>query len=304
MIRTFLPSDLLTILFFQNRALSNRAKTKDNIIRDETRFSTLAALLGQCFHPQIRKCLWVWATGVRLRGVASVRNRSSARAWEVDRLLLEEGDGECCYSLLESLSLAGLQAGVEKVFLRLPSDSPLADSAQEAGFLPYVTEFAYGLETEEAPDHGDIPPLQPRRKQVGDDYRLFELYQKCIPTPVRRVEGATFREWHDTKDRGAKTEWVFEREGNLTGWLRMESTRDTGQLEVMASDEKDLEQIVAHTLISLDSYRHLLCLVPEFQVHLARLLRDHGFDEIRSYSVFIKELTARAQDPCLVPLGA
>lgn len=303
MIRTFLPSDLIAILF-QGESLSNKAKTKDGMGRKEARFLTMATLLGQWLHPRVRRCLWVWTRGLRLRGLASARNRSSSHTWEVDRLLINEGDDECCCSLLERLILAGGESGVEKIFLRLPMDSSLVDAAQKAGFLPYITEFLYGLQGGKGTVNGDIPPLTPRLKQVGDDYRLFELYQNCIPAPIRRVEGMTFKEWQEIKDRTAKREWIFEQEGSLIGWLRMESNRATEQFEVMASGERELEQIVLHTLLSSDSHRRLLCLTREFQGELARLLQDRGFDEIKRYSVFIKELTVKTQEPCFVPLSA
>src|SRR4030042_2306385 len=143
MIRPFLPIDLIDILL-QGKSLSNRAKTKGNISRQERRFLTSATLLGQWLNPQGRRSSWVWAKGLRLQGLASARNRSSTSAWEVDRLLLSEDDEECCLSLLERLSLVGEESGVEKVFLRLPDESPLVDAAKETGFAPHIHETLYG----------------------------------------------------------------------------------------------------------------------------------------------------------------
>ena len=303
MVRTFLPLDLVAILH-QGKSLTNKAVTKDNIIKEEARFLTLATLFGQWLHPRMRRCLWVWASGFSFRGLASARNRSSGHVWEIDRLLLDEEDIDCCHSLLEKLVLSGLQSGVEKVFLRLPAGSPLAKAAKKAGFLPYITEILYGLETGQSAYNRDTPPLPARRKQIGDEYRIFELYQKCIPVSIRQIEGMTFREWQEGKNRRAKKEWVFEQEGSLTGWLRMECNGDTGQFEVMSGNGRELEQIISYILLSSASYQHLLCLTREFQRELSRLLQDCGFNEIIRYSVFIKELTVRAQEPCLVPLGA
>lgn len=305
MIRPFLPIDLVAILF-QDRSLSNRAKTKGNIGREETRFVTLATLLGQWLNPQGRRCIWVWAEGLRLRGFASARNRSSSHAWELDRLLLDEQDRECCLSLLERLCVAGGESGVEKVFLRLLTESSLVDTAREAGFIPYITESLYMREREEdkTATYEGNPFCSPRHKQAGDDYRLFDLYKACIPAPVRRVEGMTFKEWEEAKDRSATVEWVFEKEGSLMGWLRVNTSGNIGQFDVMASDEGELEQIVEYGLMSLGGCRHLFCLAPEFQGKLAQLLQDHGFREIERYSALIKELTVRAKEPCLVPIGA
>jgi len=302
-VRPFLPTDLIAILL-QGRWLSNRAKTKDNIGREETIFFTSATLLGQWLHPQVRRYLWVWANGLRIRGLASARNRYSPQAWEIDRLLLDEQDDECCHLLLERLSAAGGESGVKKIFLRLPAESPLVDAAREAGFVPYVTEFLYGWEREKTAGHGEPISCSTRRKQEGDDYRLFELHKACIPAPIRRVEGMTFQEWQEAKDRSARKEWVFEKENSLIGWLRAETCGDKGQFEIMATNEGELKQMVDYSLMSLDGYRYLFCLAPEFQRKLARLLQGYGFGEVKRYSSLIKELTVRAQKPCLVPLGA
>lgn len=305
-VRPFLPIDLIAILF-QGRWLSNRAKTKDNIGREEARFLALATLLGQWLNPQVRGYLWVWANGLRIRGIASARNRSSSYAWEIDRLLLNEQDGECCCSLLESMSVAGEKLGVEKVFLRLPAESPLVDAARGAGFIPYVTEFLYGWERGKVAGYGESTSCSMRsmrRKQERDDYRLFELYEACIPAPIRRVEGMTYKEWQETKDKSARKELVFEKEGRLIGWLRVVTSGDIGQFEVMATDREKLEQMVEYGLMALDGCRYLFCLAPEFQGELTRLLQGYGFGEVKRYSALIKELTVRSQEPCFVPLGA
>src|SRR4030042_5795378 len=122
-VRPFLPIDSIAILL-QGGRLSNRAKTKDNMGREETRFFASATLLGQWLHPQVRRYLWVWTNGLRIRGLASARNRYSPQAWEIDRLLLNEQDGECCHLLLDRLSAAGGETGVNNIFLRLTTESP------------------------------------------------------------------------------------------------------------------------------------------------------------------------------------
>jgi len=305
MIRPFLPTDLIAVLF-QERLLYNTAKTKGSIVREETRFFNLTTLLGQWLNPQGRRFIWVWAKGLRIRGLASARKRSSPYTWEVDRLLLDERDCECCISLLEKLSVAGGESGVEKVFLRLLTESPLVDAAREVGFTPYITESLYKWEREEGKlvSCKSTPSCSPRRKQQGDDYRLFELYKACIPAPVQRIAGMTFQEWQKAKEKSATEEWVFEKEGNLAGWLQVNARGDTGQFEVMASSEEELEQIFEYGLMSLEGCRHLFCLTPGFQGNLIRLLRDYGFIETERYCALIKELTVKAKEPRLVPAGA
>ncbi len=305
MIRSSLPTDLIAILF-QDSSLCNRAKTKDNAGREEGRFSTLATFLWQWLNPWGRRCTWVWIKGFSLRGLASARNRSSSQAWEIDRLLLNEQDGDCCSSLLERLSLAGGELGVEKIFLRFPAESPLLDAAKEAGFSPYTSERLYWWESEEGrlASHGAPSQSFPRRKQVGDGYRLFELYEKCVPVAIRRVEGMTFKQWQANKDRSVGKEWLFEKDSSPVGWLRVRASPDIGQFEVMATPQGELEPMVEFGLMRLKGCRYLLCLVPEFEGELSRLLEDRGFSQVASYSVIVKELVARAHEPCLMPLQA
>jgi len=301
-VRPFLPIDSIAILF-QGTGLSNRAKTKDNIGRAETRLSTSATLFGQWLHPQVRRYLWVWANGLGIRGLASARNRSSSYTWEIDRLLLDEKDDECCQSLLERLSVAAGESGVKKVFLRLPDESHLVDAARGADFVHYVSECLYGWESGNEAAHGEPTSFSVRRKHEIDDYRLFQLYEACIPAPVRRVEGMTFKEWLEAKDRSTRKEWVFEKKGNFIGWLRVGTSGDTGQFELMATDEEELEQMVEYSLTSLNGCRHMFCLAPEFQGELIRQLQGYGFVEVNKYSNLVKELTVRAEAPVLVPLG-
>ena len=106
-------------------------------------FGDLANIVGDWFNPQLRPCAWVYAEGLALRGLASVRDRCSPHAWEINRLLVADQDRNCCLKLLEHVSSAGGQLEMGRIFLRLPADSPLLKAAQETGFLPYSTEHLY-----------------------------------------------------------------------------------------------------------------------------------------------------------------
>lgn len=285
--------------------MSNKAKVKDNVRREEPKLSTWATLSGQWTYSRgIRRTL-VWPGGIRFRGLVSARNRTGHSVWEVDHLLLDELDKDCCLSLLVKISSVLEELGVEKVFLRNYAESPLVKTAKEAGFVPYVTESFYGRKRKEGEIAGDDVnfSFRHRRKGINDDYRLFELYEACLPASIRQVEGITFQEWQSARDRWSGEDWLFEEDGCLIGWMRVKIDGNAAQIEIPATREDKLEQIVEYGLKTLDGCRELFCIIPGFQIKQARLFNDQGFSELNKYSVSFKELTSRTRKPLLVPIG-
>ena len=89
---------------------------------------------------------------MRPQGLVSARVRSGRRVWEVDRLYLADirspinqrpqyDPAEAApLELLEHLIEAAGTRQAERVFLRLPSDSPVVSVAQRTGLFPYYEE--------------------------------------------------------------------------------------------------------------------------------------------------------------------
>jgi hypothetical protein len=305
MIRSFLPTDLLAISL-QRGSLSDVARTKDNMGKGGAKFWGMADLSIKSLNPRSKRHTWVRTEGLRFGGLVSVRNRSQPSTWEIEHLVVNQQDAGYCLSLLEKLSIAGTELGVTKVFLRLPADNPLLAVADEAGFSAYLTEHLYSRETTESEveSYKTSPLPFPRRKRDSDEYRLFELYQKCVPVSIRRVEGITSGEWQAARDRGMGAEWVFEDDGLLVGWLGVKAKRNMGQFEIMAISAKELEPMVEYGLMFLSHCRQLFCLVPEFEWNLSRLLEKRGFRQVAKYCALAKETVDRAKRPCLIPASA
>jgi hypothetical protein len=297
--------DLLAVLF-QNGSLSDVAKTWERVGRERTKFLSLGALMLQCLNPRDRRHTWVWTEGLNFRGLASVRNRCLSCAWEVDHLVLNEDDSVCCSSLLEKLSITGGENEVDRVFLRLPADSPLVATADEAGFSHYAAEHLYVWERtgQEAATPGSTIVPFPRRKRADDDYRVFELYEKCVPASVRRYRGMTLGEWQANRERAVGAEWVFEEGDALVGWLAVKSSRHAGQLDVMAHSPEATRQIVDCGLMFLGGCQRVFCLAPEFGGGLCRLLEERGFSQMGKYSALAKEPMAKEKQPCLALANA
>jgi hypothetical protein len=305
MIRSFFPTDLV-VISLQRGSLSDVARTKNNMGKGGARFWGLADLSIKSLNPRSKRRTWVRTEGLRFGGLASVRNRSLPCAWEIEHLVVNQQDAGYCLSLLEKLSIAGSELGVTKVFLRLPADNPLLAVVDKAGFSAYLTEHLYLRErrASEAESYKTSPLPFPRRKRASDEYRLFELYEKCVPASVRRVEGMTFGEWQAARDREVGIEWVFEDGGLLVGWLGVKAKTNMGQFEVMAISAEELEPMVEYGLMFLSDCRQIFCVVPEFEWNLFGLLEKRGFRQVATYCVLAKEPVDRVKRTCLIPASA
>lgn len=303
MIRSFLPIDLVDILL-QAKSLSNKANTRDRLGERDSRYRDLAILMGQWFRG--KSFTWVCTEGFSLHGLASVRECSGHQAWEVDRLLVHEGDRKSCQALLENMMKLGNDLEVRRIFLRLAFGSPLVESAVEAGFLPYKTECLYGKEIgtlSPKPPQAEMSSV-PRRKQAGDEYRVFELYLSQVPSRIRRVEGLTFAEWRASRDRHPGNEWVFEKDGSVVGWLLIRETKDSGRFELMARSPEEVRSVIEYSLMHLGDRPRISCLAPEYDAQVFRLLEGYGFSQQSKYWALARECTAKVEEPCLMPAGA
>jgi hypothetical protein len=302
MIRSFMPLDVFDLLV-AGKALSNKAKTKDGVGKKDARFGDLANMVGGWFNPQSRPCVWVYTEGLSLKGLASARDRFSSHAWEINRLLVPDQDPKYCLKLLEHVSRVGGQLEIGRIFLRLPADSPLLKAAQETGFLRYSSEHLYWRRNADGAGdgRGSQPGSLPRRKKAEDDYRLFDLYHRCVPPHVRRVEGMSYREWQCNRDRSLGQEWIFEKGGDLVGWVSIHSGRDWGQLGVLAVTKDEMQIALEYGLASVGDCHQTYCLVPDFEGALLQLLEDRGFSRVMTHSVLAKEMLVRMVEPCVMP---
>lgn len=302
MIRSFMPLDILDLLVV-GKALSNRAKTRDSVGKKDARFRDLANMLGDWFNPQLRPCVWVYTEGLSLKGLASARDRNTSHAWDINRLLVPDHDTKYCLSLLEHVTRVGGQLEIGRIFLRLPHDSPLLKTAQETGFLRYSLEHLYwrgkGNGTKERIKPQPTPPA--RRKKPDDDFRLYELYHRCVPPHVRRAEGVTYREWQSNRERSLGQEWVFEKGGELVGWVAIHAGRDWGQFGMLAATMDEMHLAVEYSLSALEDCEQTYCLVPDYEGALPQLLQDRGFSRVMTHSVLAKELPVRVVEPCVMP---
>jgi hypothetical protein len=224
--------------------------------------------------------------------------------WELGRLYVASGHEECSLDLLERLGAAGNELGAGRIFLRLSADSALVDTARQAGFNRYLTEVLYRLGDELTAG----PPSQSlalRPKSIADDYQVFRLYSSVVPLQVRTVEGMTFEEWSQSRDRGEIRELVVEDKGEVKAWLRIRHDGRAGQFDIVTDlDTGDISSLVDYSMAALRGKSPLYCLVPEFQQHHRHVLEERGFHQEAEFSCLSKQLVARVHEPQLVPLSA
>ena len=259
--------------------------------------------------------------GMRPRGLISARVRAGQRVWEVDRLYLADvpsrfGDKPQAdpaetapLQLLEQLIEAVGARQAERIFLRLPSNSPanspLVTVAQRTGLFPCYEESLL-----ERPDKGDYKSdagtLEDLRERLPeDDYPLFQLFSGATPQQVRVALGLTFDQWRDAQETHHRNrcDWVTERNGRLTGWLSLWSCdgEETGEVIALPSHPEILPALVRLAIARRGTTRWW---VPGYQELTKSFLLHQGFHETTRYLMLIKTMTVRALSYGMAPVEA
>jgi len=306
MIRPLYPTDLFSLLVSSRRIIPNQAVARDSLSKRS--LLRPQAFLEHWLPLSGRRHSWVFFERGHIRGLVSIRSCSSPRAWQIDYL---HADEEHCLALLDQVSAVAIEWGVRKLFLRLPSDSPLIDGARRAGFSCYTMEYIYrycgagGQRADEA-----TGPYRLRPKARGDEYMLFALYNVALPPPVRTAEGMTLKEWRETRDRGfwleQRREFVLEKHGSLVAWLQVSATPRTGCFEIIFHqlDEGTLKWLVNYTLSYLHGKSSAVCVAYASQQPLLRLLENLEFEKVAQSAKLVKELDIRIEEPSLIPVRA
>lgn len=307
MVHRLALSDIPLIFSSVNIALPNEAVVRETLGREGGVLSLAGVYLKQWLPVRRQQRTWVCTEGRRLKGILSARGCYGSSVWEVVHLALPE-ERDASLALLDSLKSLGRKDGVTRVFLRLSQDIPYAQGLQSSGFSPYLKECLYLLQGAVTPKREAFSTPYLHRRRKSDDLPLFQLYSSCVPTPVRQVEGATFKDWQQCQENGsiAGREWVvrLEGDGNLLGWLRVNTRRGIPLLELMVSpaSENFLENMLDFVLARIGS--PLFCLTAAHQEKLQIFLSRRGFQPVAEYSIMVRQLTQRVTQTVLAPLGA
>ncbi|MCH9017771.1 MAG: hypothetical protein IIB89_08455 [Chloroflexi bacterium] len=226
--------------------------------------------------------------GMKLSSLASARVRSGVRAWEVDRLHLQESDQ--ALDLLEQVVRGAGFRGAERVFLRVPSDSQIVDVARRAGFFPYYEELHLtGSEWLPGADHvseDTAGRFTAEDRSAVDRQGLFQLYCAATPQRVREGVGVTAGQWWDSQEpaRTRRNETVLKHDGKIVGWRMREPFGKTAAGQMMGHPgHPETSEYLVRT-----SYQTQNWLVPDYQENIAQLLLRRGLHEAGRYTMLIK----------------
>ena len=243
-----------------------------------------------------------WWDGRRLAGLASARIRSGRRAWEIDRLFLSQDSGMMsangdephsapnmvALDLFENLGVAAGDLGAERLFLRIPSNSPICVLARRAGFFPCFEEMLLKKAASDLPETTTNWRPDWRELLPEDHHSLFQLYCASTPQAVRAATGMTLDRWQDAQEsRGRRKDWVAKYEGRVVGWLGLSERYGVTGVEALANPN-DTEMWEALANCALSHKGDQSWLVPDYQAGLACELLPRHFHETARYSVMIK----------------
>jgi hypothetical protein len=297
--RTVLPTDLVALVSYDGRVYANQAMTRDRIGTQDSPHP-LETALEQWFSFATGRHTWISVKGATLRGLVSARKRASKIAWEIDCLInAADDDNGVLMSLLDQMTGAAGKSGAQKIFARLPASSEIESTVSRCGFTPYLRETVYRRAADRSETHALPEGLRPRSK--ADLYPIFQLYNAVVPHEVRRNEAMTFAEWSGGQESlGRTSQFVLEREGKLSGWLRVARDGDIGRLDLLG--EPDALDVLIEAAMAKVAPRAMACvLVPEHQDGVRARLEDRGFEPAEEYTVLARRTVRLAKVPRMLP---
>ena len=254
--------------------------------------------------------------GSRFRGLVSAHARRGRKVWEVDRLYISGGRPEnrangswaidtAALVLLEQVIEAVGTRYAERIFLRLPSESPLVLLARRAGFFPCFEELLLqGRESRLGPGGAPAPAGITERLPL-DDYPLFQLFSAATPQAVRAAVGLTFDQWwgsHEPHSRG-RQEWVVNSNGRITGCLGLSRGRRGKEAEVLVHpDYSYLWRGLVELALAQGGLQRWL--VPDYQTVTADILLGHGYYETARFTMMSKTVAVPIRSLGMAPLEA
>ena len=300
--RLILPTDALSLVSYNPRVYPNEAWPRERLGERGASLQALGMTLDPLLTLRRGRSAWVKTRGQHLEGLAGARQRGSKLAWEVDVLVDTTPQKTAVACLLEAAAMQAGKTGAEKLFVRLTSDSPCFRAVTEAGFLPFQQETLYarvGI----APGEEDESL---RRMSTADGYQAFRLYNATTPESVRRLEAATYREWHGMQER----RWlrhgvtlVREREGELDALVRAARLHQGVAIELCLTPEASRETaaLVRKAVGAVGGANLPIYVLTPSGSAAVTALEAAGFDHQADYVSLLRRTTRPVSVPMLLP---
>ena len=291
--------------------MTDMAVTLTGLCRPRSFRASLIGLSRRSVSPRVRDA-WVLAEHGSVRGLASIRQRSGPRSWELSHLYADSESGQAVARLLESAAAGAGSYGGERVFLRVEADSPVIPTARLAGYFPSHRETVYRGTAGRRDSHIAIgrslfdADSHLRSLRPDDDHALFRLYNAATPVKVRQLVGMTLDQWASSHERGpgraresvlqiAHPSTRMYVEGDVNGWLRASARFGTGSLAVRLHPDYEVltPEVVESGLRRLKGTRTVLAIVEEYAPRFATALERLGFETQRECVVLVKSVAQR-----------
>ncbi len=286
---------------------------------DEPYAPLRTALQGYFFRPTAGVFTYVLrdsARGPNLCGFAQARTLRSISHWAGHRpgpalnvvcmapvLDSSEDAATIWYRLLLHLCIAAGEQQVQRLFARLPSDSPAEDVFRQASFAVYCHERIFSLPEAMAVGKSSSRMVPVRSEDAWD---LQRLWARATPQLVSQAEGFNGPGGTSTlpnmlqpdADRG----YVWRGDhGELQGYLHL-LLRPRGvwlRLLVHPDAADSYGAMLDHALDVLGEHpgRAVYCAVRDYEGYGRVELEERGFRHLEDHSLLVKHTTVRVREP-------
>ena len=204
--------------------------------------------------------------------------------------------------LLHGVVAAGLE-GTKRLYLHVPTSSPMRAPIRRAGFAPYGAEFILGAHMMPVP----IGPTRGRRQLSNDVWAIHQLYLASVPRQVQYAEALTSHHWDIERQGWSGTThngWIVEDGYQTVGYMKVASSHRTHVLEFVMHPEHrqrfpDLIGTVAQDLQGRLA-RPTYVIVRNYQHEYLTYLHEIGFAFQMEQELHVKYTTAPVRSPAHV----
>lgn len=298
MIRHLHPTDSPALLQFKQRSGADEVFTLAQVLTGGQESFPLMKYTTVALSPRAWQSCWVRTRRGRVQAVLRAGPRSGPHAWELGDLFLDKGSRDVALEVLEQLSYPAGSSGARRIFLRLPAESNLFETARAAGYRHAFSEDLYRAKstrevlarTKETPEGLELRPLQDE-----DTHALFRLYCATVPINTRALTGQTMDDWASSEEsprRKVRDLGVSDlKRGGLEAHVASSDIAGGRFFSVRCMDNASCryESLVAAG-VGQAGDGPAVTVVPSYNGRLAETLLELGFTRHETYDVMVKTL--------------